>query len=55
MEVTFSRMYENLPSLDALYRFLVDRGLALVAFYDFSMRDGLAGWTDCLFANPEFG
>ena len=49
-EVTFSRLYEDLPGFDVLYRFLADRDMRLVALYDYVMRDGVAAWCDALFA-----
>jgi FkbM family methyltransferase len=55
MEITFSEMYEGLPSLDTLYRFLVDSGFRLVAFYDFRMQGNrTASWCDALFAHERF-
>jgi FkbM family methyltransferase len=54
MEVIFSNMYEELPAFDVVYRHLVDRGFRLVAFYRFDIKDCVANWADCLFANPAF-
>jgi FkbM family methyltransferase len=50
LEITFSKMYESLPRLDEIYRYLVDRGFSLVTFYRFCYQRGRAGWTDALFA-----
>ena len=50
LEITFSKMYDSLPQLDEIYRYLVDRGFSLVTFYRFSYQGGRAGWTDALFA-----
>ena len=51
MEVTFSDMYEGLPSFDVLYRLLLDHGFGLVALYNFVMQPSLvAAWCDALFA-----
>src|ERR1041385_1246675 len=49
MEITFSKMYEELPRFDQIYAFLLDRGFALVSFYDFYYQRERAGWTDALF------
>lgn len=51
MEVIFSRMYDGIPSFDEVYRFMLDRGFRLVAFYRFYMRDRVADWSDALFVN----
>jgi FkbM family methyltransferase len=50
MEVTFSEMYKNLPSLDEIYRFMTERGYYLVAFYDFHYKNNRLGWCDAMFA-----
>lgn len=49
LEITFAHLYEGLPDLGELYRVLTDRGYRLVAFYNFVVRDGVAGWCDALF------
>lgn len=54
LEITFSKMYENLPSMDQIYRFLVDHGFELVSFYKFWYREQRAEWTDALFICPSF-
>jgi FkbM family methyltransferase len=51
IEVNFAEMYVGQPRFDDVYRFLVDHGFSLVAFYDFSMRGEIAGWCDALFVN----
>jgi FkbM family methyltransferase len=48
-EVIFSRLYENMATLDVLYRYLTDRGMRLVRLYNYEMDDGVAGWCDALF------
>jgi hypothetical protein len=50
MEITFSDMYKGLPRLDELYRFMIERGFRLVAFYDFHYQNNRLGWCDGLFA-----
>ena len=50
MEITFVHMYEGLPSLDQLYRLMIDQGLYLVSFYDFHYQQDRLGWCDALFA-----
>ena len=52
LEIIFSDMYKGLPSLDETYRFLVDHGFALVAFYTFHFQNNRASWTDALFVQP---
>jgi FkbM family methyltransferase len=49
MEITFSEMYQGLPSLDVLYRFMIERGFLLVAFYDIHYQNNRLGWCDALF------
>ena len=50
MEVTFSDMYEGLPTFDVLYRFLLENGFRLVALYNLHMEPTLvASWCDALF------
>lgn len=44
IEVTFSVLYQGQPGFDALYRFLVDRDMRLVALYNTVMDDGVAAW-----------
>jgi FkbM family methyltransferase len=53
LEITFSKMYENLPRMDHIYGFLADRGFDLVSFYQFHYRNGRIGWTDALFINGK--
>jgi FkbM family methyltransferase len=50
LEIIFSRMYKNLPRLDEIYAFLIDRHFELVSFYQFYHQNDRAGWTDALFA-----
>jgi FkbM family methyltransferase len=50
LEIIFSKMYKNLPRLDEIYAFLVDRHFELVSFYQFYHQNERAGWTDALFA-----
>jgi FkbM family methyltransferase len=52
-EFIFSDMYENLPSFDEVFRYLVEKGYSLVSFYDFHFQNKLASWTDALFINTE--
>ncbi|MGO9302448.1 MAG: FkbM family methyltransferase [Candidatus Korobacteraceae bacterium] len=49
MEITFSELYRGLPSLDELYRFMMERGFSLVSFYDFRYQHHRLGWCDALF------
>lgn len=54
MEVIFSDMYQNLPSFDEIFRFLLDRNFKLVSFYRFYHQHNIASWSDALFLNPKF-
>jgi FkbM family methyltransferase len=51
IEMNFSELYKGQPTFDELYRFLIDRGFRLVAFYEFRYQNNLAGWTNGLFKN----
>ena len=50
MEITFSEIYKHLPGLDEIYKFMIERGFFLVAFYDFHYRHDRLGWCDAMFA-----
>jgi hypothetical protein len=54
LEIIFSEMYSNLPSLDEIYRYMMQNGFKLVAFYDFYSNNKTADWCDALFYNPSF-
>jgi FkbM family methyltransferase len=54
LEIILSRMYEDLPPLDEIYRTLTEQGFSLVAFYSFYFREGRASWTDALFVHPNY-
>lgn len=54
IEITFAKLYENLPRFDQIYGFVADRGFELVSFYDMHYLNGRAGWADALFVNPNF-
>jgi FkbM family methyltransferase len=51
LEIIFSNQYEGLPSFETLYGHL-GRYMRLVAFYNFVVQDGTAGWCDALFTQP---
>jgi FkbM family methyltransferase len=53
LEITFSEMYRGLPTLDEIYRFIIERGLPLVAFYDFHYQNNRLGWCDVMFARRQ--
>jgi len=55
MEIIFSDMYSNLPSLPEIYTYMTQSGFKLVAFYDFYTHNKTADWCDALFYNPSFG
>lgn len=52
LEIIFSAMYQGLPGIDAIFKFLFDRGFRVVSFYDMHYQNGLLGWTDVLFVDP---
>ena len=54
LEITFSAMYQGLPRIDELFKFLLDHGFRVVSFYDMYYQNGLLGWTDVLFVNPAY-
>jgi len=54
LEIVVSRMYENLPGLDEMYRALLNAGFSLVCFYSFYFRDNRAAWTDALFVHSDY-
>lgn len=49
LEITFAKLYENLPRFDKIYGFIADHGFELVSFYKMWHVNGRAGWTDALF------
>ena len=49
LEVIFSDMYEGRSQLDETYRFMIDHGFRLLAFYNLFVTDGAASWCDALF------
>lgn len=52
LELIFAHLYEDVPSLDAVYRFLSDRQFHLVGLYDpHHMADGRMAWCDMLFVH----
>jgi hypothetical protein len=53
-ELIVSNMYVGLPPFDEVYRYLVDRGFRLVAFYRFGFRGRLASWCDGVFLHNAF-
>lgn len=53
VEVTFSDVYEQLPSFGQLYDHLISRGFRLVSFYQFYYQNQLAGWTDALLVHKS--
>jgi FkbM family methyltransferase len=49
-EITLSKLYTKLPGLDEIYRFLCERRLTLVGFYDLNYRNDRLSWCNALFA-----
>jgi FkbM family methyltransferase len=54
LEITFQKLYQGIPRIDEIYRFIADHGFELVSFYNFYYLNGRAGWTDALFIQPQF-
>lgn len=52
-EITFSEIYENIPSFSKMYDFLTSRDYLLVSFYKFHYHGQLASWTDALFVHKS--
>lgn len=53
LEITFSEIYENLPSLADIFTFLTSHSFYLVSFYRIYYRSQLASWTDALFVHSS--
>jgi len=53
-EIIFSNLYKDMPSFGQMYDFLITRGFRLVSFYEVTYEDGLASWTDGLFAHQRY-
>ena len=54
LELNFQKLYQDIPRMDEIYRFISDQGFELVSFYKFYYLNGRAGWTDALFIQPQF-
>jgi hypothetical protein len=54
VEITFTEMYKNLPSLGQIYDFMRSHHFLLVSFYQIFYRNQLAGWKDALFVNESY-
>jgi len=54
LEITFQEVYEGIPRLDEIYRFISDHGFELVSFYKFYYLHKRAVSTDALFIQPQF-
>jgi FkbM family methyltransferase len=52
LEIIFQKLYEGIPRLDEIYRFISDHGFELVSFYKCYYLNGRAGRTDALFIQP---
>jgi FkbM family methyltransferase len=55
LEIIFSAMYEGLPGMDEIFRFLIKNGFHLVTFYRTETWDNRASWIDALFAFSDTG
>ena len=54
LEVIFSAMYQGMPGIDELFKFLFRHGFRVVAVYNMHYQNGLLAWTDVLFVDPDF-
>jgi hypothetical protein len=54
LELNFKKLYQGMPRMDEIYRFISDQGFELVSFYTFYYLNERAGWTDALFIHPQF-
>jgi FkbM family methyltransferase len=54
LEIIFSAMYQGLPGIDEVFKFLFDHGFRVVSFYDMHYQNGLLSWTDVLFVDPAY-
>jgi len=54
VEMIFSDMYHGLPGMDEVFKFLFDRGLRIVSFYDMGYQNGLLGWMNVLLVDPAY-
>lgn len=54
LEVIFSKMYDNLPSLGDLYNLLNKKGYKLVSIYTIHYQNNLASWSDLLFVHESY-
>ncbi len=52
-ELILSDMYEGLPGIDELFRFLLARNYRLVSIYDIHHQGDLVGWMDVLFVQLD--
>ena len=53
-EVTFIKMYEDLPSFGELYNLAINNEFELVTIYPIKYKDKMAGWTDLLFKHKNY-
>lgn len=52
-ELIFSEMYENMPHVDELFKFLRQHKYRLVSFYDQNYQNNSLSWTDALFISES--
>ena len=52
-EIILGELYENLPRMDILIKYMLDRNYKLVAVYGFHNKNISAQWTDALFIHHK--
>jgi FkbM family methyltransferase len=52
-EVTFAKLYEGLPRVDAVYAYIAQRGYRLTGIYDQRRKRRILSWADMMFASPS--
>ena len=54
LEIILSAMYQGLPGMDEICKFLFERNFRVVSFYDMHYQNDLLSWTDVLFVDPSY-
>jgi FkbM family methyltransferase len=52
-EITFARLYEGLPRLDAIYAHMAEHGYRLTGVYDQQRSGRILNWADVMFASES--
>lgn len=53
-EFIYSDMYQKLPRIDEVFRYMYDSNFLLVNFYDSNMANRVLSWNDMMFINRDF-